>query len=155
MYANNNVINNTQLSVSSVSLGAIVPGMQFKISGTYITINSQISPGLFSISTPSGIIPSIYPQKISASMSFSNSITLNIKIPDGFYDATSSLITFSRTHVLRTICILLIQLAVDTIRTFWKYCKIVRIMVSKSTFIHSQRCCQPPLRTPLGHLGPY
>jgi len=40
MYANNNVTTNTQLYVSSVSSGAIVPGMQFKISGTYVTINS-------------------------------------------------------------------------------------------------------------------
>jgi hypothetical protein len=99
MYANNNVTNNNQLYVSSVSSGAIVPGMQFKISGTYVTINTQISPGLFSISTPSGIIPSIYPQQISASMSFANSITLNIKIPDGFYDATSL------NYFLQNVCI--------------------------------------------------
>lgn len=89
MYANDSVTNNSQLYVSSLTSGTIIPGMQFAIAGQYVTINSQVSPGVYAISTASGTIQSIYPQQLSASTSFSNSISLSIKIPDGFYDATS------------------------------------------------------------------
>lgn len=94
MYANDKVTTNTRLYVTSVSSGIIQTGMQFKINGLTIQITGQVgastgSVGVYSITTPSGIIPSIYPQQISASASFSNSISLNVTIPDGFYDAQS------------------------------------------------------------------
>ena len=94
MYANDKITTNTRLYVTSVSSGIIQTGMQFKINGLTIQITGQVgastgSVGVYSITTPSSIIPSIYPQQISASASFSNSISLNVIIPDGFYDAQS------------------------------------------------------------------
>jgi hypothetical protein len=82
MYANDSVTSNSLLYVSSLTSGTIIPGMQFAIAGQYVTITSLVSPGVYAISTASGTIPSIYPQQLSASTSFSNSITLTIKIPD-------------------------------------------------------------------------
>ena len=99
MYANDSVTSNNNLYVSSISSGTIISGMQFRIAGQYFNIDSQISPGVYSISSSSGTIPSIHPQQISASTSFSNGITLNIKIPDGFYDATSL------NYFLQNVCI--------------------------------------------------
>ena len=90
IYANDSITNNNKLYVSSVSSGSIQLGMQFSIAGVYMTINSLFSPGVYTISTQSGVIPSIYPQQISAvCRSISNSITLNVEIPDGFNDSTS------------------------------------------------------------------
>lgn len=94
MTANNSVTSNTILYVNSIASGTIAPGMQFELNGSYITIESVGSislagVGTYTISTPSGSIPSMYPTTISASSSFSTSIDLNIIIPDGFYDATS------------------------------------------------------------------
>jgi len=99
MYANDSVSNNTNLYVSSVSSGSIIPSMQFQIAGQTITINSLVSPGIYSISSSSGIIPSIYPQQISASTNFSNSITLNVTIPNGYYDASTL------NYFLQNVCI--------------------------------------------------
>jgi len=99
MYANDSIINNTNLYVSSVSSGSIIPSMQFQIAGQTITINSLVSPGIYSISSSSGTIPSIYPQQISASTNFSNSITLNVTIPNGYYDASSL------NYFLQNVCI--------------------------------------------------
>eukprot|EP01032_Pedospumella_encystans_P022446 gene22446-25427_t len=104
MTANNSVTNNTILYVNSITSGAIRPGMQFELNGSYITIESVGSVslagvGTYNISTPSGSIPSMYPTTISASSSFSTSIDLNIVIPDGFYDATSL------NYFLQNICI--------------------------------------------------
>ena len=89
IYANDSVTSNNNLYVSSVTSGTIISGMKFRIAGQYFNIDSLVSPGVYSISSSSGIITSLYPQQISASTSFLNSITLNIKVPDGFYDATS------------------------------------------------------------------
>ena len=58
-----------------------------KITGQVGT-NTGLS-GAYNITTPSNVNPSIYPQQISASCSFSNSIALHIIIPDGFYEAQS------------------------------------------------------------------
>jgi len=95
MTANNSVTNNTILQITSIASGSIQPGMQFELNGLFITIVSAAyvlatgSVGSYNISTPSGVIPSIFPTTISASSSFSTSIDLNVVIPDGFYDATS------------------------------------------------------------------
>jgi hypothetical protein len=94
MYANDKITTNTNLYVTSVTSGTIQTGMQFKINGSTMQITGQVgastgSVGTYSISTVSNTIPSIYPQQISASASFSNSISLNVTIPDGFYDAQS------------------------------------------------------------------
>jgi len=99
IYANDSVSNNTNLYVSSVSSGSIIPNMQFQIAGQTITINSLVSPGIYSISSSSGTIPSIYPQQISASTNFSNSITLNVTIPNGYYDASTL------NYFLQNVCI--------------------------------------------------
>lgn len=94
MYANDRVTTNSNLYVNSVSQGTIQTGMQFKINNLTMQITGQVgastgSVGIYSISTPLNSIPSIYPQQISASASFSNSISLNVTIPDGYYDAQS------------------------------------------------------------------
>ena len=104
MTANNGVTNNTILYVNSIASGAIRPGMQFELNGSYITIESVgyvslAGVGTYNISSPSGSIPSMYPTTISASSSFSTSIDLSITIPDGFYDATSL------NYILQNTCI--------------------------------------------------
>ena len=92
MYANDEKTDNTILYVTSVSSGTIQSGMKFKVNGLTMQITSQVGAsfglsGAYNITTLSNTIPSIYPQQISASSSFSNSISLNITIPGGFYDA--------------------------------------------------------------------
>jgi hypothetical protein len=105
MTANNSVTNNTILYVNSIQSGSIQSGMQFELNGLFITIVSSasvIAPGSvgqYNISTPSGVIPSIYPTTISASSSFSTSIDLNVVVPDGFYDSTSL------NYFLQNLCI--------------------------------------------------
>jgi hypothetical protein len=94
MYANDKKTDNSLLYVTSVSSGTIQTGMQFKLNGLTMQITSQVGAstglsGAYNITTLSNVIQSIYPQQISASSSFSNSISLNITIPDGFYDAQS------------------------------------------------------------------
>ena len=91
MTVNDSVTNNNILYVNSL-VGTITNGMIFKISGRSITIGSQISGtsgsvGTYNISTPSATIPSIYPQQLTASASFSTNITVPIVIPDGYYTA--------------------------------------------------------------------
>jgi len=98
MTANDSVTNNANLYISSITSGEIVNGMIFKLGSQYFTINSLVSPGVYAI-TSTGTIPSIYPQQISASMSFSTSISINVRIPDGFYDATSL------NYYLQNVCI--------------------------------------------------
>ena len=88
MYSNDSVTNNANLYISSIASGEIVNVIIFKLDSQYFNINSLVSPGVYAI-TSTGIIPSIYPQQISASMSFSTSISINVRIPDGFYDSTS------------------------------------------------------------------
>ena len=92
MTANDSATNNSVLYISSLSSGTISTGMRFQVGGTTITIGSQISGttgsvGTYNISTPSSIIPSIYPQQITASSSFSTDIIVNFTIPDGYYTA--------------------------------------------------------------------
>ena len=92
MLATDSVSNNSVLYITSLSGGAILSGMSFQVGVSVITIGSQItgnagSVGTYNISTPSGIIPSIYPQQITASSSFSSNITVNFTIPDGYYTA--------------------------------------------------------------------
>jgi hypothetical protein len=105
MTANNGVTNNNFIQVNSIASGSIQPGMQFELNGLFITIVSQGSViangsvGTYNISTPSGVIPSIFPTTISASSSFSTSIDVSVVIPDGFYDATSL------NYFLQNICI--------------------------------------------------
>ena len=105
MTANNSVVNNTILQITSIASGSVQPGMQFELNGLFITIVSAAyvlatgSVGSYNISTPSGVIPSIFPTTISASSSFSTSIDINVTIPDGFYDATSL------NYFLQNICI--------------------------------------------------
>ena len=105
MTANNSVTNNNLLFVNSIASGSIQPGMQFELNGLFITIVSSAavvavgSVGSYNISTPSGVIPSIFPTTISASSSFSTSIDLNVVIPDGFYDSTSL------NYFLQNLCI--------------------------------------------------
>ena len=99
MYAYDSVTNNSNLYVSSISSGSIISGMKFQIAGQTIIINSRVSPGVYLISSSSGTIPSIYPQQISVSTNFSNSITLNVTIPNGYYDASSL------NYFLQNICI--------------------------------------------------
>ena len=53
-----------------------------------------------------------------------------------------------RTSVLQTIATSPIQLALGTILISWRFCKIVSITVSKSTYIHYQKCCRAPLHIP-------
>lgn len=91
MTVNDSVTNNNILYVNSL-VGTITNGMIFKISGRSITIGNQYSGtsgsvGSYFISTPSGTIPSIYPQQLTASASFSTDITVPIVIPDGYYTA--------------------------------------------------------------------
>jgi hypothetical protein len=91
MTVNDNVTNNTRLSVNSV-VGTITNGMIFKVGGRTITIGSQVSGttgsvGIYNISTPTTTIPSIYPQQLTASASFSSDITIPFIIPDGYYTA--------------------------------------------------------------------
>lgn len=91
MTVNDSVTNNNILYISSL-VGTIINGMIFKISGRSITIGNQISGtsgsvGSYFISTPSGTIPSIYPQQLTASSSFSTDITIPFIIPDGYYTA--------------------------------------------------------------------
>lgn len=94
MNANDKKTDTTISYVTSVSSGTIQTGMQFKLNGLTMQITGQVGAstglsGAYTITTPSKNIPSIYPQQISASSSFSNSISLNTTIPDGFYDAQS------------------------------------------------------------------
>jgi len=91
MTVNDGVTNNNILYVNSL-VGTITNGMIFKLSGRSITIGSQISGttgsvGSYFISTPSSTIPSIYPQQLTASSSFSTDIIVPIVIPDGYYTA--------------------------------------------------------------------
>jgi hypothetical protein len=86
MTANDSVTNNANLYVSSITSGTIIPGMIFKIGSQYFNIDSVISSGVYGISS-TGQIPSIYPQTITTSLSFSNSIVVNVRIPDGYYTA--------------------------------------------------------------------
>ena len=92
MLANDSATNNSVLYISSLSGGSIQSGMRFQIGSRVITIGSQRtgnagSVGTYNISTPSGIIPSIYPQQITASSLFSTDIIVNFEIPDGYYTA--------------------------------------------------------------------
>jgi len=92
MLATDSVSNNTILYISSLSGHSIISGMKFQVGGRTITIGTQItgntgSVGTYNISTPTGIIPSIYPQQITASSSFSNDIVVSFTIPDGYYTA--------------------------------------------------------------------
>lgn len=95
MTVTDNAMNNTVLYVSSLSgsgTGSIRSGMTFQVQGYVITIGTQISGnsgsvGSYNISSVSGIIPSIYPQQLTASSNFSNNITINAVIPDGYYTA--------------------------------------------------------------------
>ena len=91
MTVNDSVTNNTILYVNSLT-GIIQTGMVFQVGGRSITIGTQRtgntgSVGTYNISTPTGIIPSIYPQQLTASVSFSNNVTVNAVIPDGYYTA--------------------------------------------------------------------
>ena len=91
MTASDGVTNNNVLYITSLT-GVIVPNMKLQVGGRLITINSQISGstgsvGQYAISTPTGIIPSIYPQQIVLSGNFSNTINLDVTIPDGYYTA--------------------------------------------------------------------
>ena len=91
MTVNDSVTNNTILYVNSLT-GIIQTGMVFQVGGRSITIGTQRtgntgSVGTYYISTPTGIIPSIYPQQLTASVSFSNNVTVNAVIPDGYYTA--------------------------------------------------------------------
>ena len=91
MMATDGVSNNTILYVSSLT-GIVQSGMIFQVGGRSITIGTQItgnagSVGSYYISTPTGVIPSIYPQQLTASSSFSNNITITSIIPDGYYTA--------------------------------------------------------------------
>ena len=91
MMVSDSVTSNTTLYVNSLT-GTIQSGMVFQVGGRSITIGTQISGttgsvGSYTISTPTGIIPSIYPQQLTASASFSNNITINTIIPDGYYTA--------------------------------------------------------------------
>ena len=105
MTANNSVTNNTLLYVNSIASGSIQAGMIFELNGLFVTIVSPASVvaagsvGSYNISTPSGVIPSIFPTTISASSSFSTSIDVSVVIPDGFYDATSL------NYFLQNVCI--------------------------------------------------
>jgi hypothetical protein len=92
MLASDSVTNNTVLYISSLTGGSIQSGMSFQVGGRVITIGTQLtgntgSVGTYNISTPNSIIPSIYPQQITASSSFSNNITINFTIQDGYYTA--------------------------------------------------------------------
>ena len=92
MIANDGMTNNSVLYISSLAGGSIISGMSFQIGARTIIIGNQItgntgSVGTYNISTTTGFIPSIYPQQITASSSFSNNITLNFSIPDGYYTA--------------------------------------------------------------------
>ena len=95
MVASDNVTTNTNLYVTSVQSGTITTGMKFQLNGAYIQITGQPtgvagSTGRYTISTPAAnSIPSIYPTQFSAASTFSNSISLDVTIPDGFYDAAS------------------------------------------------------------------
>ena len=82
MQANDSVTNNSNLYVTSVTSGTIVPGQIFKLGSQYYNIDSVVSNGVYSISS-TGTIASIYPQTITTSLSFSNSIVVNVRIPDG------------------------------------------------------------------------
>ena len=91
MTVNDTVTWNNILYVNSLT-GVIQNGMVFQVGGRSITIGSQRygntgSVGAYNISTSTGIIPSIYPQQLTASASFSNNITVNAVIPDGYYTA--------------------------------------------------------------------
>jgi len=86
MTVNDSVTNNANLYVSSVTSGTIVPGQIFKIGSQYFNIDSVVSSGVYGISS-TGTIPSIYPQTITTSLSFSNSIVVHVRIPDGYYTA--------------------------------------------------------------------
>ncbi len=91
MTVSDSATNNTVLYVNS-STGVIQSGMVFQVGGRSITIGTQRygntgSVGAYNISTSTGIIPSIYPQQLTASASFSNNITVNAVIPDGYYTA--------------------------------------------------------------------
>ena len=133
MTANNGVMSNTILYVNSIVSGTIAPGMQFKLNGSYISIESVgnvslAGVGTYNISTPSGSIPRMYPTTISASSSFSTSIDLNVVIPDGFYDATSL------NYFLQNTCIANNLYLTDStgsgINTFFlKSCRTQRITV--------------------------
>ena len=68
--------------------------MKFQLNGAYIEITGQLlgvagSTGRYTITTPTYNIPSIYPTQFSAASTFSNSISLDVTIPDGYYDAAS------------------------------------------------------------------
>ena len=95
MVASDNVTVNTNLYVTSVQSGTITLGMKFQLNGAYIQITGQPtgvagSTGRYTISTPAAnSIPSIYPTQFSAASTFSNIISLDVTIPDGFYDAAS------------------------------------------------------------------
>ena len=80
MTANDSV---TNLYVSSVTSGTIVPGQIFKLGSQYFNIDSVVSSGVYSISS-TGTIASIYPQTITTSLSFANSIVVNVRIPSGY-----------------------------------------------------------------------
>ncbi len=86
MQANDSVTNNTNLYVTSVSSETILPGQIFKLGSQYFNIDSVVSSGVYGISS-TGTIASIYPQTITTSFSFSNSIVVNVRIPDGYYTA--------------------------------------------------------------------
>ena len=94
MVASDNVTSNNFLYITSITSGVISSGMKFQLNGAYIEITGQTvgisgSTGRYTISTPSGNIPSIYPTQFSAASTFSNSISIPITIPDGYYDAAS------------------------------------------------------------------
>ena len=98
MYAKDSVLSNSVLNVTSITSGSIVQGMILKdannlISNYNVVIGTQLtgnpgSIGTYNVSS-SSIIPSIYPEEIIGSASYSNSITIPITIPDGYYNATS------------------------------------------------------------------
>ena len=65
--ANDSVTNNTNLYVTSVSSGTILPGQIFKLGSQYFNIDSVVSSGVYGISS-TGTIASIYPQTITTSL---------------------------------------------------------------------------------------
>ena len=77
MQGNDSVTNNSNLYVTSVTSGTIVSGQIFKLGSQYFNIDSIVSNGVYGISS-TGTIASIYPQTITTSLSFSNSIVVNV-----------------------------------------------------------------------------
>lgn len=98
LYASDAVLQNSTLTVTSIVSGTIQSGMILKdsnnlISNYNVVIGSQISGttggiGSYNISS-SSIVPSIFPEEIVASASYSSILSIPITIPDGYYTASS------------------------------------------------------------------